>query len=435
MKKALSLILAVLLLASLSTAAFAQGYSESYDQMGFTLTYPEEYETIKGVIETFPMGRVMDGLYYMVFEYYAMPKEDYQRLANTAPELISDEEYAAAMDAQGVLLYVFGIDGGRDAAAIIEMAELEGISPEEFTEVGRAGDVTFYIYEDAQYAEEYAATLTPEFAEEFNMLREKMAEAMKNAQYAVPVVPGAGLVGQKLQFETTDLDGNVVKSEEIFAQHQLTMVNVWATWCGPCKGELAGLGEMNRRLAEKDVAVIGICLDADEKTEFCRSLLEENGVDYLNLLPFENAAEELDVTSFPTSYFVDREGRVLGLPVLGAPAEMSYYETVIEGLLNGETVNAEAAEPAQSSEGNSYSVKVTDPDGNPVEGAMVQLCTDVSCTMGKTDAEGIALFEVEEGTGFTIHILKAPAGYEKTDEGFTFQDGSRELTVVLQKAA
>ena len=175
MKKALSLILAVLLLASLGTAAFAQGYSESYDQMGFTVTYPEEYETIKGVIETFPMGRVMDGLYYMVFEYYAMPKEDYQRLANTAPELISDEEYAAAMDAQGVLLYVFGIDGGRDAAAIIEMAELEGISPEEFTEVGRAGDVTFYIYEDEQFAEEYAATLTPEFAEEFNMLREKMA--------------------------------------------------------------------------------------------------------------------------------------------------------------------------------------------------------------------------------------------------------------------
>ena len=74
------------------------------------------------------------------------------------------------------------------------------------------------------------------------MLREKLGEAMKNAEYFVPVVPGEGLVGKTLSFETTDLDGNTVKSEDLFAQHELTMVNIWTTWCGPCKGELAGLG-------------------------------------------------------------------------------------------------------------------------------------------------------------------------------------------------
>ena len=435
MKKTVSVILAILLLATLGTAAFAAGTRETYEEMGFTMTCPEEFETMKGVVEPFPFGRSTDGIYDMTFVYFAMPKEDYARLAETDPEEISDEEFMTAIEAQGVLLYVLAIDGNRCASDIINLAGLEDAAEENFAEVGRAGDVTFYLYDDPQMTEEYTAGLTPDFAEEFRMLREKLVEAMKNAEYFVPVVPGAELVGKTLSFETTDLDGNAVKSEDLFARHELTMVNIWTTWCGPCKGELAGLGEMNRRLAEKDAAVIGICMDADEELELCRSLLEENGADYMNLLPFENALEILGVKSYPTSYFVDREGKVLSLPFTGAPAQMSDYEAVIDSLLKGEEAEVGEAAPAEASEENTCRVIVSDTEGNAVEGAMVQFCSDEACTLGKTDAQGVAAFEVEEGTTYTVHILKAPEGYEKNEEEFTVEDVSNPVSFILRKAA
>lgn len=240
------------------------------------------------------------------------------------PEEITDEEFQTAIEAQGALLCVFAIDGDRGVADIIDLAGMEGAAEAEFTEVGRVEDVTFYLYDEPQMTDEYTARLTPDFAEEFSMLREKLVKALKNAEYFVPVVPGAGLVGKTLSFETTDLDGNAVKSEDLFAPHELTMVNIWTTWCGPCKGELAGLGQMNRRLAEKDAAV---------------------------------------------------------------------------------------------------------------EGAMVQFCSDEACMIGKTDANGVAAFEVEEGRSYTVHILKTPEGYEKNDEELTVQDVSNTVSVVLRNAA
>ncbi len=207
MKTIVSVILAVLLLTSLSAAAFAGGTGVTYEEMGFTLTYPEEFETMKGAFEPFPIGRIMDSLYHMMFMYIGMPKEDYSKLA-TNPEEVTDEEFLAAIEAQGALTYVFAIDGDRGLSDIIELAALEAAGEEDFTEVGRVEDVTFYLYDDPVVTEEYTARLTPDYAEEFSMLREKLVEALKSAEYFVPIVPGEEVVGKTLRFKTTDLDGN-----------------------------------------------------------------------------------------------------------------------------------------------------------------------------------------------------------------------------------
>lgn len=118
-----------------------------------------------------------------------------------------------------------------------------------------------------------------------------------------------------------------------FKQNKITMLNVWATWCGPCKGELEGLGDMNRRYAGKGVAVVGLCTDGDEKLEDCKKLLADNNVDYLNLLPFEGFQEVIPIPCYPVSYFVDSEGTILAAPIKGAPADMSKYEEYIDELL------------------------------------------------------------------------------------------------------
>ena len=132
-----------------------------------------------------------------------------------------------------------------------------------------------------------------------------------------------------------DVDGNPVNSRDLFKERQITMINVWATWCGPCKGELEGLAEMNERLAEKNAAVIGVCIDAEDEKDTCKKLLEENHVAYTNLLPWEKMEEELEIDCYPTSFFVDSEGTILAAPFKGAPAEMSAYEEKIDAFLAG----------------------------------------------------------------------------------------------------
>ena len=123
-----------------------------------------------------------------------------------------------------------------------------------------------------------------------------------------------------------------MKSEELFAAHAVTMVNVWATWCGPCKAEMPELGELARRIeAEgRDAAIVGICSDADEEPDACREVLDERNVEYLNLLPFEDMDERLYLTVLPTTIFVNRDGLILLPPIEGVPEDLSRYEQLID---------------------------------------------------------------------------------------------------------
>jgi thiol-disulfide isomerase/thioredoxin len=152
-----------------------------------------------------------------------------------------------------------------------------------------------------------------------------MKEAALNAEFFVPTEPEDPWTGKDLRFETTDLDGNPVRSVELFAQHKVTMLNVWATWCGPCKGELQELGEINRR--------------------------------------------------------------------------------------------------------------VQDQDGNPVQGVTVQFCSEAECVLGKTDADGAASFNMPEGPGHEIHLLKVPEGFEKDGTTYSAPETYGDIVLVLNKAA
>ena len=97
-----------------------------------------------------------------------------------------------------------------------------------------------------------------------------------------------------------------MKSEELFAAHAVTMINLWATWCGPCRNELEELCNIHRRLADRDAAIVGICSDADEKTDACRELMAKNNLTYINLLPFAQLEEQLPTEGYPTSFFVSQ---------------------------------------------------------------------------------------------------------------------------------
>ena len=314
MKKVLAILLIVLIAFSFSAPSFAESRKETWDKMGFTLTYPEEFSNTKGIVLPNPYPTVKDGIYSMLFNYYAFSKEESDAFnEKTKNEGLSAEDTARILDAMGNLLIVVGIDGDRSAADLFNAMNLEDFKEDDITMVGKNGDITYYAITKPDIYGDFADKIPPEYAEEYRKLQASLVDVLKNAEYFTPRSGSADLLGTVLRFETTDLDGNVVKSEELFAAHAVTMVNIWATWCNPCKAEMPELGELARRLeAEgKDAAIVGICNDADEELSACREILAERGVEYLNLLPFEDMEEKLYLTTLPTTLFVNRDGLIM----------------------------------------------------------------------------------------------------------------------------
>ena len=414
------MLLAVLLLASLSTSAFADGRQKVYEDIGITLTYTDEFneENLKGVFDDRPSGKIDDGLYYATFIYYAMSEEELNIIV-------------------GTLAVVYGIDYTKISEK--NLAIQESIA-DMVTEIATAGDVVFYRYnlEDSEETLTYLSGIAPAYQEEYRTLQAAFNEVLKNAEYYTPVIRGEELVGTVISFETTDLDGNPVKSEDIFKDHEITMVNLWATWCHNCIGEMTELGEMAERFAEKNVAVVGICTDADEELDECREILKEHNVNYLNLMPVEDLDELFQWNgALPTSYFFDSNGTLLRLGFRGAPQTMDPYEEIINGFLNGEEVETEMPDtPHTASNGEGvYRVIVSDTDGDLVKGVTVQFCSDTTCMMGKTDENGMAVFEMEEGPTYTVHILKVPEGYVKNIGEFPTDDTYCDIYIPLEKEA
>ena len=439
MKKILCMLLAVLLLASLSTSAFADGRQKVYEDIGITLTYTDEFneENLKGVFDDRPSGKIDDGLYYATFIYYAMSEEELNIIVEKEEDEYSEADRDLIRSKMGTLAVVYGIDYTKISEE--NLAIQESIA-DMVTEIATTGDVVFYRYnlEDAEETLTYLSGIALAYQEEYRTLQAAFNEVLKNAEYYTPVIRGEELVGTVISFETTDLDGNPVKSEDIFKDHEITMVNLWATWCHNCIGEMTDLGEMAERLAEKNVTVVGICQDADEELDTCREILKEHNVTYLNLMPFDDLDEIFGWNgSLPTSYFFDSNGTLMCPGFRGAPQTMDPYEEIINGLLSGEAVETDLPDTPHTAANDEgvYRVIVSDTDGDLVKGATVQFCSDTTCMMGKTDENGVAVFQMEEGQNYTVHILKVPEGYVKNPGEYLTDNTYCDIYIPLEKAA
>ena len=147
--------------------------------------------------------------------------------------------------------------------------------------------------------------------------------------------PDDGSMQKFPAFEGKDLDGNTVKSDELFSANAVTVVNFWFTTCNPCVGELADLDALNKKLAEKGGALIGVntfTLDGDEAAiSEAKDVLAKKGATYQNVY-FDSDGEAGKFTgnifAYPTTYVVDRNGNIVGDPIVGAITEKKQAETL-----------------------------------------------------------------------------------------------------------
>lgn len=147
--------------------------------------------------------------------------------------------------------------------------------------------------------------------------------------------PDDGSMQKFPAFEGKDLDGNAVKSDELFSANAVTVVNFWFTTCNPCVGELSELDALNKELAKKGGALIGVntfTLDGDEAAiSEAKDVLAKKGATYQNVY-FDSDGEAgkftTNIFAYPTTYVVDRNGNIVGDPIVGAITEKKQAETL-----------------------------------------------------------------------------------------------------------
>lgn len=248
-------------------------------------------------------------------------EEDTEDDTEADAEELSDEELCALAGE-----YYFKVNGKEAPIVEIDSADGDIVMIHLYAE---SGDHTETM--DWYEVDRTTGDATDVMGEVFNLFDEVSAESD-----TVTKSTSKRPEGKKISFVTTDIDGNKITSDEIFSKHKVTMVNVWATWCYWCLYELPELKEINERLEEKDCAIVGLLGDGtdDDVIEEAKDILEENGIEYLNILPWDGATEtdfNMD-EGWPTSFFVDQNGVMVAEPVVGA--ETDAYEEVIDDILD-----------------------------------------------------------------------------------------------------
>ena len=180
--------------------------------------------------------------------------------------------------------------------------------------------------------------------DKLTMLEEKypdIAQESTDGDMSVPAgsdmttPPDDGSMQKFPAFEGKDLDGNTVKSSELFSKNAVTVVNFWFTTCNPCVGELSELDALNKKLAEKGGALIGVntfTLDGDETAiSEAKDVLAKKGATYQNVYFASNGEAgkfTTNIFAYPTTYVVDRNGNIVGDPIVGAITEKNQAEAL-----------------------------------------------------------------------------------------------------------
>ncbi len=329
----------------------AEESSSSDSQYGVIYTPGAEVEGLKGCYDAHGMFLNMDSnprtavfsvTYYGFEPEYLNEYFDYLHEYTTAmgsgselpPAPHERWEYGMALQAPVLQIIIVDGDGEFDPTAVIP-----GVDLTQFTLLAEKGKTKFYLYPQemagAGMEDSYKEAMG-DYYDEYVALKANYEAFLANCTFTEAERPkDEGMTAlESLVFEGTDLDGNKVNTADLFAGHKVTMVNFWATWCNPCIGELPELERMSKEFEKKDCQIIGICIDAYEDSTIAtaKDIIANSGVDYTNLRGWETLLDEIPTSGYPTTYYVDSEGKIIGNRLTGAA--ITKYESELDNALS-----------------------------------------------------------------------------------------------------
>lgn len=163
--------------------------------------------------------------------------------------------------------------------------------------------------------------------EETAKLQEASSETQKTEKSTKSVKPFG-------EFKSMTLSGEEV-TQEVFAQADLTMVNIWGTFCSPCINEMPDLGELSRDYADQGFQMIGMLCDVEEPSdETALKIVDTTQADYMHIVASEDLTNGIlsQVYAVPTTIFVDKDGKQVGEAYSGAQ-DKTAWKLIIEKML------------------------------------------------------------------------------------------------------
>ena len=216
----------------------------------------------------------------------------------------------------------------------------EGHKADEITgtpnskEIGRK-DGMVYVYSEPNPNEK---GMSDELKQKYEMVLKMLPTIRKSITLTTR---GASDTGTFPSFSTTDLAGNVVDSNT-FSNYQITMVNIWGTFCGPCIEEMPDLEKLSKEMPQ-GTRLVGLVCDAldDEHKSLAKKILSEKGVSYANWIPDESLKKYMDdhISGVPTTLFIDQNGQIIGDALIGSQS-IKEYQSQLESRLNSTTIKS-----------------------------------------------------------------------------------------------
>ena len=323
MKKFFSLFLAMILALSICSAALADDPNEAPGTVtmmysGIVFAPPASFQNAAGVISTDGDFELDKGVNYAYWAYYAMTEDELVKARDTGDETM--------LQKAALLFEVLSIRNDVDFKEF-NAACNNYFAEDKLRELGKAGDYTFYLYM-TDPDEDFVNLIDDKYKEEYTALAkdaDAVAAAITISEPLERPDPYAALIGTKFEFTAKDLEGKEISSADLFAKNDVTMLNIWATWCGPCIGELEELQKLHTSLQEKGCGLVGMLIDDDQET--ANQLISENGLTYPMVWAPETLYDFIALEGVPTTLFIGKDGTVLASPIVGADVE-GYNETL-----------------------------------------------------------------------------------------------------------
>ena len=199
------------------------------------------------------------------------------------------------------------------------------------------------------FTEDEWKTLTDDM-ETIRKIEEQIAELEQGTTATDHTAPGnnSEAASPFRNFSGQDFDGNSV-DESLFSGNAVTVVNFWFTGCKPCVAELSMLNELNNTLKEMGGEVIGINTETFDGNEAAikeaAAVLESQGAKYRNI-SIDSASDAGKYASvimaFPTTILVDRNGNIVGDPILGGIDNQDNYDSLmqqIQSVIDADSAN------------------------------------------------------------------------------------------------
>lgn len=457
MKRLLSILLAAILLLTCIPALAEEDPTDTvfFEALGVTLDLAAIREKCTNSIRLESDGVLSRDPYVALSHviYYAIPQQMLDQIVSDY-KLSSEEDqqaYAQLIQSLAAMAAYIIVSDAPDQAAMLDAIGLQAADGVEVSEVATKDrwhcyfvklpvDDLLAVYDDPEiideeYTEEEARADQEAVRTDFELIQSALIQQLQTGEWVEPVDPDDRLIGQTLEFETTDLDGNPVSSADLFKDNKITMVNLWGSWCVNCVNEMAELAQLHHRLQEKGCGIVGLEFEQkpiESVADTARAVMTANGTTYPNAIKPQGNPILDQFSSYPTTLFVDSEGRILTYPIIGAAVQQ--YEPTVEALLAGESAEVVTGTGAVANGDNKYCVYVYDPDGNPVEGVFIQFCDDTTCSFQPTDANGRAEFSTDVEKVYEVHVLQAPEGYRQDERAYETLDSYSDVNIFLEKA-